>query len=570
MPSNETNEVKKTVLGFKMGCDPEFCVNAGNRCLDAKEFFVNTFGARMSEREIRECRDNEMGFNVGRNGNIGWDGCSSTGEMRPSAENTIEGITNNIKNILVEVAKKTNIVSLKSLSLQIPMGGHIHLELPFKQPEEGEDETNEELTKQENFCKKAIKILATMWIPLMLGESKININGRIRHGYGEITDKRVERHGNAKTLEFRCPTAEWLTTRKVCEGTLKYMACVWNEIIKNGEGLKKSKNIIFSSGSQATSVQRMLLIDYGAINDSLVKSIANAIKNFELYNEFKEDIDYILNYKKVIKDKNECGFDIFTGWNIKGEEKKVTSSDFTGRKKFLTLAKKTNLDILGSMAPVQYNGDREVDNYANELCKRIVAFNMNVKNEIVLFGLRKGIKDIIAFNDNKELIVGKKSSIKSKKDALVITNEIMNKLLTKYSSIGKTRQITRYEWRHSRKKGDTNKIFIGIPYDMRTSGKMKEFLKVTYRILTGKLKGEKIENIINNLPETAKDGVDAIEEMDKDQKLLEMTGDNKNAARRSPIDATDGLYPNDDDNEEENNWSNATNGSYSDVIIGYR
>lgn len=544
MPSQEAKEKQ---LRFKIGCDPEFSVNAGDKCLDAREFFMNTFGATLSTDEAIENREAGMGFTIGNAGNVGWDGCSSTGEMRPSAENNIKAIADNIQTMLVEIAKKTNIVSLKSLSLRIPLGGHIHLELPFKPKLDGSGDSLAETQRIDAFTKKAIKLLATMWVPLMLGESKVNINGRLRHGYGGIVDNRTGIHGSARTLELRCPTAEWLTTRKICEATFMYLACVWNEILINGAGLKKSKNITFSSNSQASSVQKMLLMDYKTINESLVKNVSSAIKTFELYPTFKNEIDYILDYKTIIKDKNECGFDILKGWNIQGEKTKVTKQEFIGKKKFIALSKKINLDILGNIAPIQFNGDREVDKFASELSRRIVAFNLNIKNNIVLFGLRKGIDNIIAFNNKKELFINNHSLFKSRKDLLIIRDEIMSKLLAKYT-FDKSQSIKKYEWKHARTKGDTDQIFIGIPYDTRNSGDMREFLRTSYQVITGKMNASKIETLLAETPETAKDGVDAIKEADKDEQLIQKI--NINESRANYFDATEGLILGDEDNEE--------------------
>ena len=55
----------------------------------------------------------------------------------------------------------------------------------------------------------------------MISENKTNLNLRIKQHYGELNDFRIDKHFNYKdgtdgfTFEFRCPSAEWLTTPKI-------------------------------------------------------------------------------------------------------------------------------------------------------------------------------------------------------------------------------------------------------------------------------------------------------------------------------------------------------------------
>ncbi len=52
------------------------------------------------------------------------------------------------------------------------------------------------------------------------------------------------------------------------------------------------------------------------LNTLLLKQISTKVKKFELYDQHKKEIDFILSPKEVLKEKEAHKYNIIKGWNL--------------------------------------------------------------------------------------------------------------------------------------------------------------------------------------------------------------------------------------------------------------
>ena len=89
-------EAPSKVLPFKVGADPEFLLFHGTRALDASNIIRSFF-------ENSGLRSGYAGYKIPEIGEFGWDGASSTGELRPNASNDPKQVTQNLTRTSPEV-----------------------------------------------------------------------------------------------------------------------------------------------------------------------------------------------------------------------------------------------------------------------------------------------------------------------------------------------------------------------------------------------------------------------------------------------------------------------------------
>ena len=92
----------------------------------------------------------------------------------------------------------------------------------------------------------------------------------------------------------------------------------------------------------------MAISDYIGITESLFNRIKKAVRTFATYNDYKDQIEYILNPKKVMEDKKKANYDMTIGWNLKAPVKAPTVKQLLSDKAFAKAASGINLD---EMAP---------------------------------------------------------------------------------------------------------------------------------------------------------------------------------------------------------------------------
>lgn len=468
--------IKKKPFKFKIGADPEFVLTMQNRKVDAKQTIELVLNKQTKYKRITlPQNDRGGGFEIEPYGNIGWDGANSTAEIRPKASYYPQEITNNIGGILKNFIKHLASCDMSTLSEYSAIGGHIHLEMP-----KGEKWSTEKINQIQ-------RKLSSFYLPLLISENKTSLNMRIIQGYGRLEEKRIEEHFKYEdgtpgfTYEFRVPSAEWLTTPKITTATLAYMAVVFNEIMNHPKNFTKFNDIIYKSDKQGDALQTLAIMEFDILTQQLLIKIRKYVKTFEMYEDYKDEINYLFNVKQVIKDKQKADYNISNGWNLLEKATPKKSEILASKKVIKEIASKGNFDNLKSVVNIHFNDDANVAIFAEALKDRIAAYNWKLKNSYYLFGMRKGIPVIIAKNLKKNYLTGQKI-IKT-----VLEKECIDKLFNKMSdkfntNIGITGTPTLDFITGKIKDVRESIVVIGIPYTMRIEENLKPFLQFIWSI----------------------------------------------------------------------------------------
>jgi len=447
-------------FSFKIGADPEFNITfKENRLIACKAIPI------LIKKGIPQ---SDMGYDIPGAGNVGWDGNSSTAEIRPNPSNEPQEVVKNMMNLLKTITEKTKLFSFDTRSKHEVVGGHIHMEI--------QDQTDKEMAEIHNK-------MSTLFLPILIGENNANVKNRLNKGYGEITDFRTDTQRNEtrnsprkRTYEFRAPTAEWLTTPKLANATLSYMGVIFNEILKNTLALQSLNSIMLKNREQCKAIQSLTIANFTPLITSLSRSIKEAIRKFELYPVFKEEIEYIFNPKRILRDKEKVNYDITAGWKLDYKtipcQRKLMSDKLIEK-----ISLETDMDNLIPIIPIMGSNDTNIDMFIRALKQRIIALNWKLKNNYYIFGLRNGIKEAIIGN-TKGYFSGA-NNIKTEMDKKLISDLILKML--------QRNQIK-----------DT--IIFGIPYKDRISYKLgiKTFIKNIYLIEKEILKQKKLEPLPND------------------------------------------------------------------------
>ena len=464
----------KKGFAFKVGADPEFVLTMQGRKVDAKQ----TMQIALSRKPGFKADGKEMGFEVEPFGNIGWDGSSSTAEIRPNASSKPQDVVNNIGGMFKAFIKHIKFCDMSTISEHSSVGGHIHLEIP-----KGEKWTAE---KKNTIHRR----MASFYLPLMIAENKTNLNLRLKQTYGALKDNRIEQKFKYEdgtpgfTYEFRCPSAEWLTTPKIAQATIAYMGVVYHEVLKHSKNFTKFSDIIYKSDKQGDALQTLAIMEFDILTQSILARVKKYIRTFEMYPYYKDEIEYLFNAKQVVKDKQKADYNIAIGWNLIGKTIPKKSEILSSKKKIQGIAAQKDFDNLKSVINIHYNADTNVALFADSLKDRVAAFNWKLKNNYFLFGMRKGIDTIIAKNLKREYLTGQKI-IKT-----VLEREYLDKLFEKMgtkfnSSSGVLNNATLDFMTGKIKDMRESVIIIGIPYSMRIEENIKPFLNFIWSLEKG-------------------------------------------------------------------------------------
>jgi hypothetical protein len=467
---------EKKPFPFRIGSDPEFNIVLQNKRVSAERLFNIVF-----EKQFEAV---DKGYKLDKIGVIGWDGNTNTAELRPTPTHKPETLVINLRKMFEKIVEHIQLFELSTLSDKASVGGHLHFELP--------DTINTSNQKLNAIHKK----ICSFYIPLMLGEDNFNLRIRTKQNYGKLNDYRTEMHDfNKYTYEFRVPSAEWLTTEKVAKATIAYLATVYNEILHHPSTFRKCTDVILKTEKQGNALQELASSQFAFITDTLTKKIKGHIKNFEFYPQYKEEIEYILNPEKVLKDKRKVNFNIIEGWKLI-EEKAPTKKMLLNNKKVEEKSLKIDLDRLAEAIDLSYNPDTNVQEFVRTIKSRIIAMNWKLKNFYYLFGLRKGIGDYIIVNKNNQYLYGQ-NQLKTADDIGVIegTFKKMNEhFIMSETGTTKPNKNNNYE------KETANKyILIGIPYDLRIKNQSKTIIEKIHDIENNKFKPEELVKDINKL-----------------------------------------------------------------------
>lgn len=451
---------------FLIGADPEFSILSNGQKLHAsqimKKLFPNT-------------EESNMGYNLKDAGNIGWDGHDATAELRPIPESTPAAVVQNIGKLFAWFADKTKLFDLDTTSMHGPIGGHIHLQI-----------TNEFTNMDRSGQDKFSLLMASMYLPVLLGEDRINLATRLKNSYGKLHDIRFEQHRNqatgdqSYTAELRMLSAEWLTTPRIAEAVLSYFAVIYHEFLTHRNSFTKlaRDKVLFESRSVADSFQNLALSNNQQLILYAFDKIKKHVKKFELYPEYKKQIDFVFRPDLVHKEKLKAEFNIMKGWGLENKRLPNRRTFLMDKTVMEAVHKKPNLDVLSRMVPIDFNSDAYVESFANELSMRVVATDLKLKNRYYLFGMKTGIDDIIISDARDQIIIGKEQ-IKSTEEIGACCDMISH--MTR-----RAREKFQISAEHKAEliKELEKTFIIGLPYALRQKREYKKILNLVLDLET--------------------------------------------------------------------------------------
>lgn len=497
-------------MPFKIGADPEFTYVNNNTRYSAREI-ISQF-CKNKPKFITEGR--EMGYIIDEAGTLGWDGHEASGEIRPKENSDPQKVTDNIRTLLLEAHKCMPAAEMKTTSIWMSIGGHIHLEAR---------DYRDRSSQQQKVIQRA---LASLALPLLANENPINVEIRKEKGlgYGDILDARV----NGITYEFRPLTAEWITTPEICNATLAYLGVIWNEIYNHPEKIEAFAEIIAKSDQQIRALQEIMIDEYGALSDGLINRIKGYVRKFELYEQYKAECELIFDKRKVKQMKEKVEFDIVRGWKFNEAQKFSFPKIKEIMDEKLTQEKLKDLDMGGVNDYLQifWAQERNMEKVARRIGDTAIAWNWTLRHRYFMFPLEKGIPSTIMINGKNEFMAGKEM-IKTQGDYAKM-QEIKNNANALFA---RKEEFKRTSINLSTGKTETDEhksIMIGIPYSAREEvGGVEEILAMIYKNETRQLKPSILENIKDlNLPETHPEF--------KEGYLMEKTKPEKTPRKRAP------------------------------------
>ena len=451
---------KKTIdqsFKFLMGADPEFTITFRGEKVDANT--IETILFKSTRNQIPE-------------GEVGCDGCSSTGEIRPNAANNLNDIVKNVGACLKKMASALpEGFDMTTISMYSPIGGHIHLNMPYGY----------------EHLQKYIKILPALCFPIFIGENNISNAMRIASGYGSMVDHRdqgvwEDSKGKYSRFEMRGPSAEWLTSEKICRGVLAYVEMVNEELVENPKIYDMAKELMVKNSQDEGLLSSIYLNKNKLFVPVVMNKISKIVKKFKRYKDFKEEVDFILDYKKVLAEKKKCEYSIIKGWKFK-QPKKISDE---------------HIKKLNGLISIAYNADINMDKFAESLGTEILLNNWH-KNQYMIFGV-KDIEQFLPFIYDKGKIKfievkGYESFIKDKESLVIATNKAirMGERFTSNSEIEKN-----YIWNKEKTKmkvEDKTRIIIGIPRKIREKSRFDSLNKFIKAIEAKSFKEVKIEEL---------------------------------------------------------------------------
>lgn len=461
----------KKAFPFKIGADPEFVILAGDKYLRANEaierFLTKVKGLKLTQ--------GNQGYNLGDHGNIGWDGAAMIGELRPTPEHTPAAVVEHIGALMAAASKAMPFADFSPLSFVNPVGGHIHLEVP------------ENITPET--AKRRAKMVCSLAAPLLASEHPSSSKYRRDKGnYGELGDVRVEAHftrtspegrtSHGYTAEIRFLTAEWLISPKIAEATMALLAVIWDGVLNSEAFRKEAKALSFANASESLAITTMLSSTYGEVGQYITNRIKRLIRTAPMYEQYKDLVDYAMDSKHILADKEKAEWLINVGWKFSETTNKPTKKEFLSEKVVKERIAGKDDETLENYWPVSYNDDLNVSLFAEALNERVAAFGWKPNREYYLFGLRKEVPGLIA-RDSKGYYAGAEYA-EATADTLIKMEQRAQQIALKN---GKKLDV-----RNGKHRQTQDPVIIGIPRSMRTDKNTKEFLSLIIDIDLGKAK----------------------------------------------------------------------------------
>jgi len=287
--SETKTKPKKQRKTITIGSDPEFIFVQGNEKHSAADVF-RTKGIEGSSSSSVE---------------IGVDGCSSTGELRPKYATTPKKHFENIKK-LIEKLTTISGNDFKVFSGNYPhctsLGGHIHF-------------GNFSRTKYMDRMVAALDIFLSL--PLLMIEETDSAKMRRKSSYGKLSDARRQEWG----VEYRSP-ASWLTTPQITESVLCLSYVIVDHVINNDNFTPNKYLLTYIKNADAFNKAKKDVIE------KFIVYIYEEVTKMDLFSTYKDEINVLFNM--VLKHEEwDTKEDILKAWGFKNETSNKTALFFS-------------------------------------------------------------------------------------------------------------------------------------------------------------------------------------------------------------------------------------------------
>lgn len=466
-----TTEVAAKEFPFNIGADPEFVLLAGEKFVPARDA-MQKFMPR-----VKGTASGDGGYRVGEHGTIGWDGMNATAEIRPTAEKDPVKLVAHIGALIAKGVEAFPFLDLSPLSLVNSTGGHIHLEVP------------QMMTT--SLAMRRAKLLCALVAPIMAGENQVSAEyRRSGNGYGKIDDIRVERHFNwpsgadGYTAEIRFPTAEWLITPRITAATLTLFGVVWHAVLTDEKFRKAASEVAFRNSKESEAVVTLIASKYAKLGDALVSKMRRLVRAAPLYETFKAEVDFAMNGRLVLAEKEKAGWLINVGWGFSQTPVTPAKRTFLSNSLVSKALGKSEEGDFTDFVPVISNGDLNLSFFEGALAERIAAFKWRPLREYFLFGLKESRSDgaLVAF-DNDGFYAGSEHGA----DMRAIVESMRERAKKQLANRSKI------DIRTAKFRGPQNPVVVGIPFQMRANKQTKDFLSLIIDIDRGRLKAKAID-----------------------------------------------------------------------------
>jgi hypothetical protein len=262
-----------------IGADPEFTIHSSNNPTERDNFIP----------ALRILPDPHY------NNKLGHDGCSSTGELRPTPSTDPFRVYQSLDKIIHRLGKLHNDKRFFTSGVTSnPVGGHIHFgNLPF---------TSDQI-------KAITRSLDSLLFPVIfcLENENYSLERRGRSNYGKPGDIRNQPHG----FEYR-PLASWITSPITTKGTLATAYAIADETLK--AKLPLSRNLptpaLLSNLVRMENSQRLVR--------KLIPDIGKTIRKTSHYRQdtrYKKSIDKLLWY--AVRNQPLLDKELLLSWHIR-------------------------------------------------------------------------------------------------------------------------------------------------------------------------------------------------------------------------------------------------------------
>ena len=293
-----------------IGSDPEFMLYREKRINLLKQN-INTHDYEWFSK------NNKIGYEIQRANTwlttnttfqIGTDGCSSIGELRPDPKNDPLEHTDEIERLLTELYKVLIPNKLKIRAgngYRFALGGHIHFNKKF----------NHERKHNKNYY--LVNVMDLLSLFYLNFQDKREFKTRIKN-YGRLSAYETKSYG----FEYRT-LSSWLGTRAYTKGTLCLAYVLAYEFLNNNRHIAKMLR------TSKTMLGKHLETIYYNFDLKKIDIFSNYfIKNIRkcsLYPKYKGHIETIFSFYAL--DKKTKDFDILANWNIKETKQEDTYKD---------------------------------------------------------------------------------------------------------------------------------------------------------------------------------------------------------------------------------------------------